>query len=103
MDEEMEDSNEVEYTFTAVEIDLDYEYDAVRFFDFCREESAAEARQAELWFETAATYPPSRKSRLLLLTTSTFAFYEKTFFFFFFFGRGAWLRGGHLKPLGNFI
>lgn len=60
MDEEMEDST-VEYVFTAIEIDLDYEYDAVRFFDFTREESLAEARQAELWFDTAETYPPSRK------------------------------------------
>ncbi|CAI9093858.1 OLC1v1029448C1 [Oldenlandia corymbosa var. corymbosa] len=59
MDEEMEECNDVEYTFTAVEIDLDYEYDAVRFFDFTRDESAAEAYQAELWFDTAATYPPS--------------------------------------------
>lgn len=60
MDEEMEENNEVEYTFTAVEVDLDYEFDAVRFFDFSREESLAEARQAEHWFDTAATYPPSR-------------------------------------------
>ncbi|KAL3498733.1 hypothetical protein ACH5RR_041465 [Cinchona calisaya] len=60
MDEEMEESTEVvEYTFTAVEIDFDYEFDAVRYFDFSREESLAEARQAELWFDTAATYPPS--------------------------------------------
>ncbi|KAI5655603.1 hypothetical protein M9H77_32790 [Catharanthus roseus] len=58
MDEEMEDSA-VEYTFTAIEIDLDYEFDAVRFFDFTREESFAEALQAELWFDTAETYPPS--------------------------------------------
>lgn len=47
------------YTFTAVEIDLDYEFDAVRYFDFSREESLAEAHEAELWFETATTYPPS--------------------------------------------
>lgn len=60
MDEEMEE-NEVVYTFTAVEIDLDYEFDAVRYFDFSREESLAEARQAELWFDTAPSYPPSRK------------------------------------------
>ncbi|XP_071920195.1 protein TPX2-like isoform X2 [Coffea arabica] len=57
MDEEMEES-EI-YTFTAVEIDLDYEFDAVRYFDFSREESLAEAHEAELWFETATTYPPS--------------------------------------------
>lgn len=49
----------VEFTFTAVEIDLDYEFEAARYFDFSREESTAEAREAELWFESAASYPPS--------------------------------------------
>ncbi|PSS11473.1 hypothetical protein CEY00_Acc15747 [Actinidia chinensis var. chinensis] len=57
MDEEMEDS--MELTFTAVEVDLDYEFDASRHFDFTREESIAEAREAELWFESAGSYPPS--------------------------------------------
>lgn len=55
----MEDT--IVFTFTAVEIDLDYEFDAVRYFDFSREESPAEALQAELWFESAGSYPPSRK------------------------------------------
>ncbi|XP_057951768.1 protein TPX2 [Malania oleifera] len=41
------------------EIDLDYEFDAVRCFDFSRPESHAEAREAESWFESAGTYPPS--------------------------------------------
>ncbi|KAL1547534.1 protein TPX2-like isoform X2 [Salvia divinorum] len=50
---------EVEYTFTAYEIDLDYEFDAARFFDFENDESPVEARQAELWFDSAGTYPPS--------------------------------------------
>ncbi|XP_073152015.1 protein TPX2-like isoform X2 [Henckelia pumila] len=49
----------VEYSFTAYEIDLDYEYDAARFFDFCRAESSLEARQAEVWFHSAGSYPPS--------------------------------------------
>ncbi|KAL6550046.1 hypothetical protein OROMI_020534 [Orobanche minor] len=52
-------SEEVEYTFTAYEIDLDYEFDAARFFDFSRDESPLEARQAELWFGSAGSYPPS--------------------------------------------
>ncbi|CAL5429782.1 unnamed protein product [Camellia sinensis] len=65
MDEEMEDS--MELTFTAVEIDLDYEFDAARCFDFTREESSAEAREAELWFESAGTYPPSPFVTKLLL------------------------------------
>ncbi|KAL0324387.1 UNVERIFIED_CONTAM: protein TPX2 [Sesamum calycinum] len=64
MEEEMvEDTvneEEVEYNFTAYEIDLEYEFDASRFFDFSRAESPLEARQAELWFDSAGSYPPSR-------------------------------------------
>lgn len=65
MDEEMEDM--VMLTFTAVEIDPDYEFDAAQYFDFSREESLAEAREAELWFESAGTYPPSPLVKKLLL------------------------------------
>ncbi|XWS49839.1 hypothetical protein CRYUN_Cryun12cG0037500 [Craigia yunnanensis] len=50
---------EIEPVFEVREIDLDYEFDAVWFFDFTREESPAEAREAELWFESAPSYPPS--------------------------------------------
>ncbi|VFR01927.1 unnamed protein product [Cuscuta campestris] len=57
MEEEMEDA--VEFTFTVVEIDLDYEFDAPRYFDFSGGESPAEARAAETWFESAGSYPPS--------------------------------------------
>ncbi|KAL2516802.1 Cell cycle regulated microtubule associated protein [Abeliophyllum distichum] len=62
MEEEIEDNDmneDVEYSFTAYEIDLDYEFDAARFFDFSRAESTWEERQAELWFDTAGSYPPS--------------------------------------------
>ncbi|KAK4435186.1 protein TPX2 [Sesamum alatum] len=63
MEEEMVDDTvneeEVEYNFTAYEVDLDYEFDASRFFDFSRAESPLEARQAELWFDSAGSYPPS--------------------------------------------
>lgn len=65
MDEEMEDI--VDGRFIALidcdYIDFGYEYDASRYFDFTREETAAEARVAELWFETAQSYPPSRMCR----------------------------------------
>lgn len=57
MEEEMEDM--VEYTFTAVEIDLDYEFDAPRYFDFSCEESFPVRSLTESWFESAPTYPPS--------------------------------------------
>lgn len=59
MDEEMEE-NSVMYTFTAIEIDLDYEFDAARFFDFSRDESLQETLEAELWFQSRGSYPPSR-------------------------------------------
>ncbi|XP_058086590.1 protein TPX2-like isoform X2 [Magnolia sinica] len=57
MDEKMEDT--VDECFQYLEIDLDYEFDASRYFDFRRRESLSEAREAELWFETAGSYPPS--------------------------------------------
>ncbi|KAL5552213.1 hypothetical protein UlMin_002389 [Ulmus minor] len=57
MDEDME--VEVEPVFEAYEVDLDYEFDAARFFDFSREETTAEARESEIWFESAKSYPPS--------------------------------------------
>ncbi|XP_023636815.1 uncharacterized protein LOC17883465 isoform X2 [Capsella rubella] len=45
--------------FEVTEIDSEYEFDAARWFDFTREELALESRAAELWFETAQSYPPS--------------------------------------------
>ncbi|KAK8658152.1 hypothetical protein V6N13_036364 [Hibiscus sabdariffa] len=61
MEEDMEVEVEVELesVLEVREIDLDYEFDAARFFDFTRAESPAEAGEAELWFESAPTYPPS--------------------------------------------
>ncbi|XP_019172637.1 PREDICTED: protein TPX2-like isoform X2 [Ipomoea nil] len=66
MEEEMEDM--VEYTFTVIEIDLDYEFDAPRYFDFSCEESPADSRSAESWFESAGTYPPSPFVRKLIMS-----------------------------------
>ncbi|KAK8603673.1 hypothetical protein V6N13_096147 [Hibiscus sabdariffa] len=58
-DMDMDVELELESVFEVREIDLDYEFDAARFFDFTRVESLAEAGEAELWFESAPTYPPS--------------------------------------------
>ncbi|KAL4334190.1 hypothetical protein GQ457_07G009790 [Hibiscus cannabinus] len=55
----MEEEMEIEPVFEVREIDLDYEFDAVQFFDFTREESPSESRDAELWFESLPSYPPS--------------------------------------------
>ncbi|XP_043716008.1 protein TPX2-like [Telopea speciosissima] len=57
MDEEMVDV--FEGRFTSVEVDFGYEFDSFRYFDFSRKETLAEIREAELWFETAESYPPS--------------------------------------------
>ena len=59
MDEEMEDEMGL-VDCLDLEIDFEYEFDASKYFDFCRPESPSEARNAELWFETAASCPPSR-------------------------------------------
>ncbi|XP_010538773.1 PREDICTED: protein TPX2-like isoform X2 [Tarenaya hassleriana] len=65
---EMEEDMEIEPMALEVsEVDLEYEFDAARWYDFSREESPAEARVAELWFETAQTYPPSPFVTKLLL------------------------------------
>ncbi|KAM1304213.1 hypothetical protein ACFX2F_021910 [Malus domestica] len=66
-DQEMEDDMEVEEVFMAQEVDVDYEFDAARYFDFTREETPAEARRAELWFESAKSYPPSPVVTRLML------------------------------------
>ncbi|MBA0851291.1 hypothetical protein Goshw_017035, partial [Gossypium schwendimanii] len=55
----MEEEMEIEPVFEVSEVDLDYEFDAAQFFDFTREESPSEASDAERWFESAPSYPPS--------------------------------------------
>ncbi|GFY84341.1 hypothetical protein Acr_03g0011150 [Actinidia rufa] len=59
MDEEMEEF--VADFFEFSEVASDYEFDAARFFDFSRPESSSEAEEAERWFQSARSYPPSRK------------------------------------------
>ncbi|GAB2225798.1 hypothetical protein Droror1_Dr00021565 [Drosera rotundifolia] len=44
---------EVVSVFEAEEIDFEYEFEAVRFFDFCRRETENEVREAKAWFESA--------------------------------------------------
>lgn len=60
MDEDMEEGG-----FEEFRVDFEYEYDAPRFFDFCRGESAGEATVSERWFEWAPSNPPSRKKEEL--------------------------------------
>ncbi|CAM0912565.1 unnamed protein product [Alopecurus aequalis] len=48
------------------EVDLDYEYDAPRWFDLAQEEAPVEATAAEMWFATAPSYPPSPLIAMML-------------------------------------
>lgn len=50
------------------EVDLEYEFDAARWFDFTREESPAESQSAEFWFHSAPSYTPSRELYLHHIT-----------------------------------
>lgn len=53
-------------------IDETYEFSAPRFFDFTKAESGEDTRRAELWFDTALSYAPSRTVLLLV----TFFLYD---------------------------
>lgn len=61
MDDDMDYFVEVEQDecHKPSEIDLDYEFDAARFFDFSRSETIFEIIEAELWFHASGNYPPS--------------------------------------------
>lgn len=55
-----EEPNTGELT-AATMIDDAYEFSAPRFFDFIEGESEEDKRRAELWFDSALTYAPSRE------------------------------------------
>ncbi|PKA59999.1 hypothetical protein AXF42_Ash009683 [Apostasia shenzhenica] len=62
MNEEIDMELQFEEGLLFVDVDIDYEFDAPRYFELDREESPWEAQKAELWFEMAGNYPPSRTS-----------------------------------------
>ncbi|XP_056865787.1 protein TPX2 isoform X2 [Raphanus sativus] len=64
MDEEMEME---EMVLEVREVDMEYEFDAARWFDFTRSESPAESLAAEFWFHSAPSYAPSPFVTKLLL------------------------------------
>ncbi|VVB13557.1 unnamed protein product [Arabis nemorensis] len=41
------------------EFDIDFEFDAPKFYDFFKPELDSETEETELWFESAGNYPPS--------------------------------------------
>lgn len=45
------------------EFDIDFEFDAPRFYDFSRPELDSETEEIEIWFQSAGNYPPSRKTQ----------------------------------------
>ncbi|CAN8264686.1 unnamed protein product [Cochlearia groenlandica] len=45
--------------FSSEEFDIDFEYDAPRFYDFSRAELDSETEDIETWFELSGNYPPS--------------------------------------------
>ena len=48
--------------FSFEEFDIDFEFDAPRFYDFSRPELDSETEEIEFWIESAGNYPPSRKT-----------------------------------------
>ncbi|XP_010550559.1 PREDICTED: uncharacterized protein LOC104821394 isoform X2 [Tarenaya hassleriana] len=62
--------------FTFEEFDIDFEYEAPRFYDFSRPELDSEKDQAELWFQYSGSYPPSPFS---LMSNSRNDFLHKQF------------------------
>ncbi|XP_019086866.1 PREDICTED: protein TPX2-like isoform X2 [Camelina sativa] len=64
MDEDMEIETMV---YQVREIDLEYEFDAARWYDFTRDELPAESQLAEFWFHSAPSYAPSPFVTKLLL------------------------------------
>lgn len=67
--------------------DMEYEFDAARWFDFTREESPAESQSAEFWFHSAPSYAPSRECIylffIIIISFFAFASVEKTIHFSF--------------------
>ncbi|XP_065870851.1 protein TPX2-like isoform X2 [Euphorbia lathyris] len=41
------------------DFDIDYEFDAPKYFDFTRPESDSDIEEAQRWFQTAGSHPPS--------------------------------------------
>ncbi|CAN6565064.1 unnamed protein product [Malus baccata var. baccata] len=69
----------VREAFEGGEIDMDYEFDAPKFYDFTRPETGREGEEAEEWLRSAGGYQPS-------------PFLEKLL---------NWKRGIHQEPVKN--
>lgn len=68
MDVDMNEFYLSESCSSSEEFDPNYEFEAPRYYDFSRTETTWEVEEAERWFHSAGTYPPSRKHSMLSLT-----------------------------------
>lgn len=93
--------------FSFEEFDIDFEFDAPRFYDFSRPELDSETEEIEFWFESAGNYPPSRKThaKIVFLLQSFVLFLSLslslTMFFFFFFLSGYFIQLLAQSAIGN--
>lgn len=62
------------------EFDIDFEFDAPRFYDFSRPELDSETEENEFWFESAGNYPPSRKKHAKIRAYALFVANILSFF-----------------------
>lgn len=60
--------------FSVEEFDIDFEFDAPRFYDFSKPELYSETEETELWFESAGNYPPSRTIKMPILGMRTYIY-----------------------------
>ncbi|XP_020871541.1 uncharacterized protein LOC9300854 isoform X2 [Arabidopsis lyrata subsp. lyrata] len=54
-----ESSSSISFSGDDFEFDIDFEFDAPRFYDFSRPELDSETEEIETWFQSSGNYPPS--------------------------------------------
>ncbi|KAG7535166.1 TPX2 central domain [Arabidopsis thaliana x Arabidopsis arenosa] len=53
------ESSSISFSGDDFEFDIDFEFDAPRFYDFSRPELGSETEEIETWFQSSGNYPPS--------------------------------------------
>ncbi|CAL9244574.1 unnamed protein product [Arabidopsis halleri] len=53
------ESSSISFSGDDFEFDIDFEFDAPRFYDFSRPELDSETEEIETWFQSSGNYPPS--------------------------------------------
>ena len=62
---------------TTTMIDEAYEFSAPRFYDFIKGETEEQLLKAELWFDSALSYAPSRTYIILTSSSSLYFLQEE--------------------------